>query len=148
MSVTSDPDPVNAIVDILNDETRKNWTNRKPSIIESLDESTPKARENEDSDAIYVRGPGLDIERHSAEGDLFREDGTVDILIYSLDKNRSTALKRDVIGFIKEYVNDNFSQTAHHNIEPVSTTDNRQATVARQTDHFVSLVEVSVERLA
>jgi hypothetical protein len=65
-----------------------------------------------------------------------------------LDKNRSTTLKRDVIGFIKTYANDNFSQTAHHNIEPVGTTDNRQAKITRQTDHFVSLVEVSVERLA
>jgi hypothetical protein len=147
MSVTSDTDPVNAIVDILNAEDTDNWSIRKPPVIEALEESTPKGRENEDNDAIYVRGPGLDIERHSAEGDLFREDGNVDILIYSLDKNRRTTLKRDVIGFIKAYANDNFTQTAHHNIEPVGTTDNRQAKITRQTDHFVSLVEVSLERL-
>jgi hypothetical protein len=148
MSVTNSPDPVDAIVDILQAEDTNNWSLRKPSIIKSIEQTSPKDRENTEDDAIYVRGPGLDIERFSADPNDLMENGTAEILIYSLDKNRATQHTRDIIDFLREYMNDNYTQTDHHHIVPSGTTDNRQSKITRRTDHFVSLVEVELHRIS
>jgi len=148
MSVTDSPDPVDAIVDILKATDTTNWSNRKPSLIESMEQTSPKGRENRQDDAIYVRGPGIDIERFSADPDDLMEDGTAEILIYSLDRTRLTTHTRDVIDFLRGYMNDNYEDTVFHNIVPTATTDNRQAKITRQTNHFVSLVEVELHRLS
>ena len=147
MSVTSSTNPVDAIIDILEDSATTEWTNDKPDIYRS-DEISPKARENTNTDTIYVRNSGsVDLERFSADPLEQTEDGSVECLIYSFDESRSRQAARDVVGIFQDLMNDNYSKTDFHNIEPTSVTDNRAAKITRQTDHYVFLVEVETHRL-
>ena len=122
------------------------WEN-KPDIYR-LDEVSPKARENTNTDTLYVRNAGsVDLERFSADVAEQTEDGSAECLIYSFDESRSRQAARDVVGIFQDLMNDNYSKTDFHNIEPTAITDNRAAKITRQTDHYVFLVEIETHRL-
>jgi hypothetical protein len=145
MSVTNADDPVETVLDILDAHT--GWTNTTPEIYR-MDETTPKGRENTQADSIYVRATATtELDRFSADPESQTENAGVDMLIYSLDNTRAKTLGEDLKALFQGYMNDNFTDTNWHNIEPTNITDTRGARVARQTDHYVFIVEVDLERL-
>ena len=148
MSVTDNPNPVDAVVEILEATDTAEWQNTKPKIFRA-DESTPQGRENETGDAIYVRSvQSLQLERFSADPQEQTEDGTVEVLVYSLSERRSREHARDIVGFFRDLLNDNYDQTDFLTVEPTQITDNRAAKAVRQTDHFIFIVEITTHRLA
>ena len=145
MSVSSADNPVETILELL--EANTNWSNSTPEIYR-LDETTPKARENNQDDAIYVRATASnELERFSADPQEQTENAGVDILVYSLDESRAITLSQDLKRLFREYMNDNFEQTNWHDIEPTNVTDTRGSRIARQTNHYVFIVEVALERI-
>ena len=147
MSVSSADDPVETIRDILDATDTTNWTNTKPNILR-LDDSTPKGRENEQDDTIYIRSTAtVDLDRFSADPVEQTEDASVDILVYTLDDTRGKDHTRDILEFMRDFMNDNFEQTGWHDIQPTNVTDTRGSRIERQTNHFVFVVEVELERI-
>ena len=147
MSVTSDPDPVDAIVEILNATDAAEWTNSKPEIYRH-DEVASKERESKQDDAVYVRSLAtMELDRFSADNAEQTERGQVQVLVYSYDANRSNQHARDIVEILQSLMNDNYTQTGFLSVEPTGLADNRAAKVTRQTRHFVYLVEVETHRL-
>ena len=147
MSVTSDPDPVDAIVDILNATDTSEWSNTKPSIYRH-DEVASKERENKQDDAVYVRSLAtMELDRFSADNAEQTEDGQIQVLVYTLDANRSNQHARDIVEILQNLMNDNYTETGFLSVEPTGLADNRAAKVTRQTQHFIYLVEVETHRL-
>jgi hypothetical protein len=147
MSITSDPDPVDAIVEILNATDTSEWTNSKPEIYRH-DEVASKERENKQDDAVYVRSLAtMELERFSADNAEQTEDGSIQVLVYSLDEDRSNQHARDIVEILQSLMNDNYDQTGFLSVEPTGLADNRAAKVTRQTRHYIYLVEVETHRL-
>ena len=147
MSVTSDSDPVDAIVEILEATDTGEWTNSKPEI-HRHDEVTSKERENKQDDAVYVRSLAtMELDRFSADNAEQTEDGQVQVLVYTLAANRSNQHARDIVEILQSLMKDNYTQTGFLSVEPTGLADNRAAKVTRQTRHFVYLVEVETHRL-
>lgn len=147
MSITSDPDPVDAIVDILNATDTSQWTNTKPSIYRH-DEVASKERENKQDDAVYVRSlAAMELDRFSADNAEQTEDGQIQVLVYTLDANRSNQHARDIVEILQSLMNDNYTQTGFLSVEPTGLADNRAAKVTRQTRHYIYLVEAETHRL-
>lgn len=149
MSVTSDTDPVDAVVDILNNAAVGEWTNTTPEIYR-YSETTTKGRENEANDALYVLSlGGTSLTRYGVDPgtqDQQNEDGQVQVLCASLDNQNAQDLSRDVTGILRGYMSDNYTQTNMHYLEPTDIVDSRAQKIARMTDHFVYLVEIATER--
>ena len=147
MSVTSEIDPVDALVDIFEDAS--SWTHDKPEIYRHHDVAVSD-RENNANDAIYVANViDIDLSRFAIEPDSEddrTEDSTPQVLVYSLDETRAKDIARDIVDILKGYQSDNYSKTAFHSIEPDSLTDNRAAKVVRQTSHYIYLVEIEMHR--
>jgi hypothetical protein len=147
MSVTSASDPVDAIVDILNATDTAKWTNTKPEIYRH-DEVASKERENKQDDAVYVRSLAtMELDRFSADNAEQTEDGNIQVLVYSLDEDRSNQHARDIVEVLQSLMNDNYEQTGFLSVEPTGLADNRAAKVTRQTRHYIYLVEVETHRL-
>lgn len=146
MSVSSTPNPTDALLDILNDSDTSQWTLQKPQL-RRHDTTTPQERENTTTDTVYVReGAGLTINRFSADAGTVTEDGTPACLVYSLDENASRTHARDIFEIVRTYMNDNFSDLNLYDITPVSLNDYRAQTISRQTDHYVFGVEFETHR--
>ena len=69
------------------------------------------------------------------------------VLVYTLDANRSNQHARDIVGFLQSLMNDNYTETGFLSVEPTGLADNRAAKVTRQTQHYIYLVEVETHRL-
>jgi hypothetical protein len=147
MSITSASDPVDAIVDILNATDTAEWTFSKPEIYRH-DTVASKARENNQSDAVYIRSlTTTALERFSADNAEQTEDGQIQVLVYTLDEERSNQHARDIVEIMQDLMNDNYDQTGFLSVEPTGLADNRAAKVTRQTRHYIYLVEVKTHRL-
>ena len=147
MSITSDSDPVDAIVEILKATDTAEWTNSKPEIYRH-DKVASKERENKQDDAVYVRSLAtMELDRFSADNAEQTEDGQIQVLVYTLDANRSNQHARDIVEILQNLMNDNYTETGFLSVEPTGLADNRAAKVTRQTQHFIYLVEVETHRL-
>lgn len=146
MSVSSTPNPTDALLDILNSSDTSDWTLQKPQI-KRHDTTTPQERENTSTDTVYVReGAGITITRFSADPETVTEDGTPACLVYSLDEDASRTHARDIFEIVRAYMNDNFDELNLYDIEPTSLNDYRAQSISRQTDHFVFGVEFETHR--
>lgn len=146
MSVSSTPNPADALLDILTASDTTQWRLQKPQILRH-DTTTPQEREHTTTDTVYVReGAGVSINRFSADPETVTEDGTPACLVYSLDEDASRTHARDIFEIGRSYMNDNFSELNLYDIEPVSLSDYRAQTISRQTDHYVFGVEFETHR--
>ena len=149
MSITTDTDPVDTVVAILNNTGVGDWTNTVPEIYR-FSETTTKGRENEANDAVYVMSlGGTSLDRFGIEPgtqDHQQEDGQVQTLCASLTESNSQDMANDVVSILRAFMSDNYTQTNMHYLEPTDIVDSRAQKIARMTDHFVYLVEIETER--
>ena len=147
MSISDSTNPVDALIEILEATDTAEWTLSKPEI-NRHDEISPKGRENNQDDAVYVRSAaGVSFDRFSADPSDLKQDGSPTVLVYSLDEDRARTHAGDIVEFLRQLMNDNYAQTAFHNIEPTEVVDNRASKITRQTNHFVFGVTAETHRL-
>jgi len=138
-------DPVDATIDILTNFD--SWPDTIPSVYR-IEEVPEKSRENKRQLAIYVFSPeDLTPQEFDAEFSRAEEEGTVEILIYSFDSDRTAATKERVRQVFEEYARDNRQNTPFHAIRIESVSDNKSSKVSRRTDHYIDSIRLSFERL-
>jgi len=140
MSVSSsESNPVNAVVDLLEQTTDSDYTGTKPEVIEAVWQRTPQARLNESRDAVYVWQPtDGEIERVTADGDLLFRENSVEVWVYTLeDKARAVQLREDILLFFADYIDDNKANTRFNDIQPANDMDNRPGNLPRDSSHDV-----------
>jgi len=150
MSVSSSRDPVDAITELLEKADSSTWSYNTPEIYR-LDTTTPTGRQNQTKDAVYVRQlTDMSLERFGVdpgEQDEQTETGSVQVEVHSLTEGNAQTLARDVIGYLKTFMSDNYTQTAFLFIEPETLNDGRISRVTRQTDHYIYQIDLTTERL-
>jgi len=150
MSITSETDPVDALVSILT--ARPSGTFTTSVEIYRLDETTPAGRQNEQTNAIYVlESAGTDLNRFGitpGEQDAQTADGQVQCYIYSFDETEAKTVAQETVAYLRGFLSDNYTETNFLNIEPTNISDRRASSIARQTDHYVFVVDIQTERLA
>ena len=136
-------DPVDMVVDLLEQSADADYQNGKPARIGEIEEYSYNDRTNFSEPALYVWSPTpTNREKFSADGDHTLEDGTVEILVYVLE-NRALCrqYQRDVANFLAQYY-DRIPDMEQHAIEPGDLEDLRNEHTTDQTDHHVMSVEV------
>jgi len=129
MSVTSSTDPVQTIVDILDDASSSDWANGGsiPDRIERTENSDPsdKARSQRLSDiSLYVFSPADgDLSKFSADDDAIQTE-TAQVDIYTDDSDTTNNYASDVISITGGYSSDNEQETAWTDIWPTTPVDN------------------------
>jgi len=150
MSITSETDPVDALVEILT--TRPSGTFSTLVEIYRLDETTPAGRQNEQTNAIYVlESAGTDLNRFGITPggqDAQTADGQVQCYIYSLDETEAKTVAQEAVAYLRGFLSDNYEKSNFLNIEPTNISDRRASSIARQTDHYVYVLDIQTERLA
>jgi len=120
--------------------------------IYKLHETTPAGRENQQGDALYIlESAGTDLNRFGVfpnQRDSQTEDGHVQCYLYSLNEQRVKTQAQDVVAYLRVYISDNYSKSNFLNIEPTNISDRRASSIARQTDHYVYVVDIQTERLS
>jgi len=120
--------------------------------IHKLHETTPAGRQNERTDSLYIlTSTGTDLNRFGInpnQRDDQTEDGQVQIYVYSLTDHNAKTHAQDVAEYLRVYYSDNYTKTNFLNIEPNNISDRRASSIARQTDHYVYVVDIQTERLS
>ena len=145
MSISStEPNPVDAVTDILEQSTDSDYTGDKPGVIERVEERAPQERNSTTGAALYIWQPtDADLERVSADGDLLNRVSQVEIFIYVLeDQARAVKLQEDLIRFLGTFMDDNRDRTDLNSIEPNVLSDSRTANLPRNTRHHATGIEV------
>lgn len=130
------------------------WPGTEP-IVEYIDDTTPKSRENTNEPAIYIHKPSSDnLEIQSGDRLNITETETVQLSIWIVGTEDETPPERAVreyrnrlINGISGYLNDNYARTQFHHLEPTDATDLRQQHITRQTDHYIYTVSIETHRL-
>jgi hypothetical protein len=105
-------------------------------------------RENNPNPALYVWSPTeTSFERFSADGNRLIRDGSVEIIVASLDPATTVNLTQDTVDVLGNYIADHHDKTDLRTVEPESATDDRASTVFRHTDHYTGTVSVSSQVL-
>jgi hypothetical protein len=63
------------------------------------------------------------------------------------NQSEAREYRNRVIDVFQDYMNDNFTRTEFHDVDPQESTDFRHQKVTRQTDHYIYSVEIEFERL-
>jgi hypothetical protein len=132
------------------------WTYGEP-VVEKYESTSIKAKNNRTETAIYIHKPDSDgIDRFSASQDpLLEQIDTIRLTVWYLGSASDTPpsdkiakqYRDDIIDIARTYMNDNFTDTTFHNLEPTDATDFRHQNISRQTDHYIYGVTVEVDRL-
>jgi hypothetical protein len=132
------------------------WTHGEP-VVEKYENTSIKAKNNRTETALYIHKPASDgIDRFSASQDpLLEQTDTVRLTIWYLGEASDTPpsdeiarqYRDDIIDIARTYMNDNFTETTFHNLEPTDSTDFRHQNITRQTDHYIYGVTVETDRL-
>lgn len=128
MSVTSSTDPVQAIVDILQNASASDWASggSTPDRIERTESSEPstKQRSQRRSDvSLYVFSPAEgDLSKFSADDDGIQTE-TAQVDVYTDDSDTTNNYASDVISITADYATDNEQQTAWTDIWPTTPVD-------------------------
>ena len=151
MSATSnDPQPVNAILELLQNSDPSVWPNStKPTAKHYYaDPQGDRGPAADQPPILYVWNPtDGDIESFSADNSFQVENLAVEIQVWTLDESESTPYQRALAQFMSEYARDNYSRTDFHELAPNTQGDYRHETPARQTNHYVTTLEVSTSDL-
>lgn len=146
MSVTSATDPVDTVIDLLKNESASGWTNSIPDRIERAEISEPQEKlrgSRIDQVSLYVWSPiEGELDKWSAEGGTDQTE-TVRVDIMTQDATTSNTYATDVVDILKQYVNDNNSQTEWVDIWPDQiddqTIENYQTLSVAPVSVFVTL---------
>jgi len=146
LATSQSTDPRQATIDLIGGTG--GWPDTEPELY--LNEEVPhKSKENNADPAIYVHQPTSGpTERFSAEGGTLNEIETVRLDIWVLgNQSEAREYRNRVIDVFQDYMNDNFTRTEFHDVDPQESTDFRHQKVTRQTDHYIYSVEIEFERL-
>ena len=143
MSVTSNStDAVDTIFDLLDGYT--GWSLTDPEVYKQWNVSQQE-RENNPDPAIYIWSPvDADLSQGDAEASYYSEFRTVEASVWTLDNDSSETYHQEIIDFLRQYSNDNESNTTFHKIRPQSATDSRSEKITRMTDHYILSVQVEL----
>jgi len=145
MSVTSDRDHVEAVIDLLENAADTEWSSADPPTIkrywdDAQQERGPGAGQ---PPTIYVWSPtDTSLEQFSIDGEQFEQRDVVELLVYSLDSRETETVQSDVTSVLSGYLNDNKTETPYATVEPVAESDFRSQKQRRLTDHYVQGVQV------
>jgi hypothetical protein len=124
---------------------RSAWHNNSAPEIYKWEEVTQKGKENNPDPAVYIWSPvDTDLTEFSADGNRLTQEDTVECQVWSYDNQTTRKYAKDVADILGEYMRDNFLNTNFHQIVPETIQDARSEKVARQTDHYISVVTVSL----
>ena len=154
---SSSNQPQDAIKEILKNtpeestDESNSWQVEKPEIIEHAAERTPKARHNESHDAIYIFSDvSADLERLSADGVQLDSYPTVEIQIWTLEEGdlapRGSELQTEIVRLLGNLMDDNKARTGFNDIQPTGTSDHRNESSPRRSEHTVMGVTVEMHR--
>jgi len=148
MSVTQKINGVDAVFEILQDAKVNNeFTAANPELFKLFEISTQE-RENNPNPALYVWSPTeTSFERFSADGNRLIRNGSVEIIVATLDASVTVALSQDTVDVLGDFIGDHHDKTELRTVEPESATDDRASTVFRHTDHYTGTVSVSSQVL-
>jgi hypothetical protein len=147
MSITDERNPVDGVLDLLRNSSNSDFRDRKPAVIERIDESSGQTRVNRSEDAFYVYTPtNATVERISADGVAASSTEEVRILIWILgDAQKAKRYRQDVLDYLAQFIDDNKNQTGLNNIEPVAQSDLRNEAQPRQSSHSITGVTVETD---
>ena len=130
MSVTSTKDPVQAVVDILDNEAASAWpSNTAPDRIERAEESDPSQKEGDQRRSqvsLYVQNlADGDLRKQHAAGGL-DERYVIEVQVWTGDSADTNAYYRAIIeDIMPAYYTDNNDLTNFYDIAPESSGDAR-----------------------
>jgi hypothetical protein len=147
MSISSERNPVDAILELLEGTDDTDYQDSKPPVIERIDESSGQTRVNRSQDSFYVYSPtDATVERISADGVAADSTEEVRVLIWVLgDAQKAKRFRQDVLDYLSTFMDDNTKQTGLNNIEPVAQADLRNEAQPRASSHSITGVTVSTD---
>lgn len=151
MSVSTSDDPVQTVVDILEDASTWTEAGSAPDKIERYEETNFSRKQRRDTlDAIYVIKPDAGTsERIGANYDPFRDEHVVRAEVWT-PTSHSAAHNYflDVRSIVNGYVGDNKDQTTWTQIATIGDDDLRGSKRAESVDHYIyaALIELIAPR--
>jgi len=145
MSVTSAEHHVPAIIDLLEAAASTAWpSHTAPDVFRYQDRSQQERGPGADQPPhLYVWSPTTSsLEQFTRDGTQFDRADVLDILVYSFDETESRQYRDAAVDILSSYLDDNKTATPYATVEPTSLNDYREQKVTRQTDHFVTGLEV------
>lgn len=169
MSVTTATDPVKTILDVLTEGKHSggyglssygmssyggvndvSWDNAgaEPDYIERQSKTEQSVKGRRTEDAVYVYGVDGDFEQFATDDPEFLDDQSVTVDVWTPESwAQANALQQDVLRILRQYVNDNGSQTAWQRIRPGTPSDLRPETHDRSGGHYRKTVDVDLHAL-
>lgn len=147
---STDTDPVDTVIQLLKDAaTFDLWSQPTPDI------------QHHDQIPISEKGPGdgqpaqvyvwqptdSTIEQLTADGRFLDTDNTVEVQIWSLDRQEVTEYREDVVDIFGDYLDDQQGISEFLTLPPSASRDYRADKRARRTDHYIQTVEISPRAL-
>jgi len=145
MSITTATQPVQAIIDLLENADSTEWTPTQDPVVKNYwnDSQSERGPGDGQPPILYVWSPtGSTLDRFSVDGDDFQRNDTVEVQAWSLVESETVGLQEDVIDILSQYLDDNETDTPYTDVAPVNAEDFREQTPARSTQHYVMSVEV------
>lgn len=140
-------DATQTILEILQGAASQLWTLRVPEV-HYYEGVTQSAKTSKEEPALYCWSPSAaDIERFSADRDHKLETHTVEIHVWTLDKEWTQVYSRDIITILEMYESDNKNLTNWVDIRPESSDDVRSENITRKSGHFLYTIEAELETL-
>ncbi|AFH23026.1 hypothetical protein OSG_eHP41_00020 [environmental Halophage eHP-41] len=135
------------MVGILNDITASELSLPKPERIDPIWEYSHNDRINFPKPALYVYAPTeATIDKFSIDADTTNQTNTIEILIMTLDQERTRAYQQNFVRYLTQFYDDNQTETGFHRFENITASDIRNEHITQQTDHYIASVTVEVQK--
>jgi hypothetical protein len=142
---TDATDPLQAIANILDGIDPQFYQFSNPDSVQPVWDVTQKGRENDPRPALYVWSP-VESTEDAFSGDYGHLDemNTIQVDVWTLDPQESLAYANDIVDLLTAYGRDNENLTQFLHIRPQTVNDTRAEKVVRQTDHYVTSVQIEI----
>ena len=140
-------DPIQHMVGILNDISASELSLPKPERIDPIWEYSHNDRINFPKPALYVYAPTeATVDKFSIDADTTNQTNTIEILIMTLDQERTRAYQQDFVRYLTQFYDDNQTETGFHRFQNITASDIRNEHITQQTDHYIASVTVEVQK--
>jgi hypothetical protein len=140
-------DPIQHMVGILNDISASELSLPKPERIDPIWEYSHNDRINFPKPALYVYAPTeATIDKFSIDADTTNQTNTIEILIMTLDQERTRAYQQNFVRYLTQFYDDNQTETGFHRFANITASDIRNEHITQQTDHYIASVTVEVQK--
>jgi hypothetical protein len=140
-------DPIQHMVGILNDITASELSLPKPERIAPIWEYSHNDRINFPKPALYVYAPTeATIDKFSIDADTTNQTNTIEILIMTLEQERTRAYQQNFVRYLTQFYDDNQTETGFHRFANITASDIRNEHITQQTDHYIASVTVEVQK--